>query len=98
MLDEDSGNLGKALRGHYLTPAYQKELAAWEDREHADGVLRAQNVPLAWKVTDAGTVRNRTEAVVTLTWSRGSTTRLVVDMARDSHRVFRIGEKGAGGR
>ncbi|MGW3360754.1 hypothetical protein ACWDFL_36090 [Streptomyces bungoensis] len=96
VLDEDSGSLGKALRSHYLTPAFQKELAAWEEREHADGVLRAQNVPLAWKVTDAGTVRNHTEAVVTLTWSRGSTTKLVVDMTRDSHRIFHIGEKGAG--
>ncbi|MEU7060377.1 hypothetical protein [Streptomyces sp. NPDC046197] len=96
VLDEDSGNLGKALRNHYLTPAFQKELAAWEDREHADGVLRAQNVPLAWKVTDNGTTRTYTEAVVTLTWSSGSTVKLVVDMTRDSHRIFHIGEKGVG--
>ncbi|MFJ3304704.1 hypothetical protein ACIPSA_16570 [Streptomyces sp. NPDC086549] len=96
VLDEDSGHLGKALRSHYLTPAFQKELAAWEDREHADGVLRAQNVPLAWKVTDNGTTRNHTEAVVTLTWSRGVTTKLVVDMTRGSHRIFHIGEKSVG--
>ena len=92
--DEDSGNLGTALRGHYLTPAFQKQLTAWEDREHADGVLRAQNVPLAWKVTDNGTA-DYTEAVVTLTWSRNTTTKLVVDMARDSRQIFHIGEKGA---
>ncbi|NUQ97336.1 MAG: hypothetical protein HOY79_12555 [Streptomyces sp.] len=93
--DEDSGNLGDALRAHYLTPAFQKELAAWEDREHADGVLRAQNVPLAWKVTDNGSTANRTEAIVTLTWSRNSTSKLVVDMARDSRKIFHIGEKAA---
>jgi len=93
--DEDSGNLGTALRGHYLTPAFQKQLTAWEDREHADGVLRAQNVPLAWKVTDNGSTARRTEAVVTLTWSRNTTTKLVVDMARDSRQIFHIGEKGA---
>lgn len=93
--DEDSGNLGDALRAHYLTPAFQKELAAWEDREHADGVLRAQNVPLAWKVTDNGSTANRTEAVVTLTWSRNTTTKLVVDMNRHSRQIFHIGEKGA---
>ncbi|MFF4500943.1 hypothetical protein [Streptomyces sp. NPDC001401] len=91
--DEDSGNLGDALRAHYLTPAFQKELAAWEDREHADGVLRAQNVPLAWKVTDNGSTANRTEAVVTLTWSKSSTTKLVVDMTRDSRKIFHIGAK-----
>ncbi|MFI7405239.1 hypothetical protein ACIBW9_32960 [Streptomyces sp. NPDC049541] len=96
--DEDSGNLGDALRAHYLTPAFQKELAAWEDREHADGVLRAQNVPLAWKVTDNGSTANRTEAVVTLTWSRNSTSTLVVDMARDSRQIFHIGEKAAQGK
>jgi len=93
--DEDSGNLGEALRAHYLTPAFQKELAAWEDTEHADGVLRAQNVPLAWKVTDNGSTANRTEAIVTLTWSRNTSTKLVVDMARDSRKIFHIGEKGA---
>lgn len=89
--DEARGSLGQALRGHYLTPAFQKELAAWEDREHADGVLRAQNVPLAWKVTANGATRNRTEAVVTLTWGGGTTTKLVVDMNRGSHRIFHIG-------
>ncbi|MER5854453.1 hypothetical protein ABT131_02270 [Streptomyces sp900105245] len=93
--DEDSGKLGKDLRSHYLTPAFQKELAAWENREHADGVLRAQNVPLAWKVTESGSTRTTTEAVVTLTWSRGSTSKLVVDMSRSSHKIVHIGEKGA---
>jgi hypothetical protein len=95
--DEDSGNLGDALRSHYLTAGFQKELAAWEAKEHADGVLRAQNVPLAWKVTDNGTA-DYTEAVVTLTWSRNSTTKLIVDMTRGSHKIFHIGEKGVGGK
>ncbi|MCI3238467.1 MULTISPECIES: hypothetical protein [Streptomyces] len=96
--DEDSGNLGTALRGHYLTADFQQELAAWEDTEHADGVLRAQNVPLAWKVTDHGSTANRTEAVVTLTWSKDTTTKLVVDMARDSRRIDHIGEQGTAAR
>ncbi|MFI5688246.1 hypothetical protein [Streptomyces sp. NPDC051636] len=95
--DEDSGDLGEALRGHYLTADFQRELNAWEEKNHADGVLRAQNVPLAWKVTDNGTA-DYTEAVITLTWSRSSTTKLVVDMTRGSHKVFHIGEKGIGGK
>lgn len=95
VLGEDRGHLAQALRSHYLTPTFQKELVAWEKREHADGVLRAQNVPLAWKVTDNGTTRTYTEAVVTLTWGN-TTTKLVVDMARDSHRIFHIGDKGVG--
>jgi len=92
--DEDRGNLGTALRAHYLTTGFQKQLKAWEEREHADGVLRAQNVPLAWKVTDNGTA-NHTEFVVTLTWSRNTSTQLVVDVTRDSHEIYRIGEKPA---
>ncbi|WP_329232046.1 hypothetical protein [Streptomyces canus] len=91
--DEGGGDLQDALRAHYLTPAFQKELNAWEDKEHADGVLRAQNVPLAWKVTDNGTA-DHTEAVVTLTWSAGQTSTLVVDMTRGSHQISHIGAKG----
>ncbi|MCX5051948.1 MULTISPECIES: hypothetical protein [unclassified Streptomyces] len=96
--DEDSGNLGEALRSHYLTTGFQKELKAWEDREHADGVLRAQNVPLSWKVTDNGSTKKYTEAVVTLTWSKNSTTKVVVDITRDTRKIFHIGEKGIGGK
>ena len=94
--DEGSGELRDALRAHYLTPAFQKELNAWEEKEHADGVLRAQNVPLAWKVTDNGSTSARTEATVTLTWSAGQTSTLVVDMTRDTHKILHIGAKGVG--
>ncbi|MEU9309126.1 hypothetical protein [Streptomyces sp. NPDC048256] len=90
--DEGGGKLADELRKHYLTPAFQKELAAWEDKNHADGVLQAQNVPLAWKVTDNGTA-NYTEAVTTLTWGSG-TTQLIVDMTRGTHKIFHIGTKG----
>ncbi|MFE7958604.1 hypothetical protein [Streptomyces sp. NPDC057413] len=95
--DENSGGLGQALRSQYLTPAFQKELNAWEAKNHANGVLRAQNVPLAWKVTDHGTA-DHTEAVITLTWSKSSTTTLIVDMTRSSHKIFHIGDKGIGGK
>jgi len=90
--DEGGGKLADELRKHYLTPAFQKELAAWEDKNHANGVLQAQNVPLAWKVTDNGTA-NYTEAVVTLTWG-SDTTQLIVDMTRGTHKIFHIGTKG----
>ncbi|MFD4543285.1 hypothetical protein [Streptomyces bauhiniae] len=97
VLDEDRGDLGEALRDHYLSARFQKELANWEEKNQADGVLRAQNVPLAWKVTDNGTT-DHTEAVITLTWGTSRPTRLVVDMTRGSHKIFHIGEQGAGGK
>ncbi|MER7938560.1 hypothetical protein AB0N99_38110 [Streptomyces sp. NPDC093272] len=93
---DGSGDLPTALRAYYLDPAYAKVLAAWEEREHANGVLQAQNTPLRWKVTEAGTAKNRTEAVVTLTWSRNVTTKLYVDMTRDTHKIIHIGTKGLG--
>ncbi|MEH0547815.1 hypothetical protein QA802_33500 [Streptomyces sp. B21-105] len=93
VIDED-GKLADDLRKHYLTSAFQKELQAWEDKNHANGVLQAQNVPLAWNVTDNGTA-NYTEAVVTLTWGGDHTTQLIVDMSRESHKIFHIGTRGA---
>ncbi|MEU3509071.1 hypothetical protein ABZ733_14355 [Streptomyces longwoodensis] len=71
--------LAKALRAHYLTPAFAKRLAAWERTNGADGVLRGQNVPVEWTVTEGTT---GLDAVVTLTHGGGesptTTIRLVV--------------------
>ncbi|MCF4136903.1 hypothetical protein L1856_08795 [Streptomyces sp. Tue 6430] len=67
--------LATALRRHYLTPDFAERLAAWENENQVDGVLRAQNVPARWTVTDNGTVGNGHEVVVTLTFGSGETTR-----------------------
>ncbi|MGW0581261.1 hypothetical protein ACWD25_36165 [Streptomyces sp. NPDC002920] len=71
--------LVKALRAHYLTPAFAKRLESWEKKNKVDGVLRAQNVPVQWTVSEGG---NGLEVVVTLTFGGGesptTTTRLVV--------------------
>ncbi|MFF2368554.1 hypothetical protein ACFVU0_38410 [Streptomyces sp. NPDC058122] len=78
--------LSKALRAHYLTPALAKKLAAWEKKNQADGVLRAQNVPAQWTVSEGG---NGLEVVVTLTYGGGesptTTTRLVVTQEPTGH-------------
>ncbi|WP_371583357.1 hypothetical protein [Streptomyces sp. NBC_01314] len=92
---DGGGELAEELRKYYLTPGLQKKLKAWEAKNHADGVLRAQNVPVQWKVTDNGTA-NYTEAGITFTWGSGKTTKLVVDMTRDL-KIFHIGTKGAAG-
>ncbi|QFR02799.1 hypothetical protein F9278_25370 [Streptomyces phaeolivaceus] len=69
--------LAKALRKHYLTPDFAKRLAAWEKKNGADGVLRAQNVPARWTVTDNGAVGMGREVIVTLTYGSGETTQKV---------------------
>ncbi|WP_314412365.1 hypothetical protein [Streptomyces sp. DSM 40484] len=90
----EGGDLVTELRKYYVDADYLKEIEAWEDANHADGVLRAQNVPAKWTVTDNGKA-DRSEAVVTMTWGDRTTTKLVVDMNRD-HEIIHIGDKGIG--
>ncbi|WP_326579638.1 hypothetical protein [Streptomyces sp. NBC_00481] len=74
--------LAKALRAHYLTPAFAKKLTAWEKKNKADGLLRAQNVPTRWTVSEGS---KGLEVVVTLTFggageSPTTKTRFVVEL------------------
>ncbi|MET8286576.1 hypothetical protein AB0M86_22570 [Streptomyces sp. NPDC051639] len=82
--------LATVLREHYLTPEFAQRLGVWEDANGADGVLRAQNVPAQWTVTDNGAVGNGHEVVVTLTFGSGGTTqktKLFVLVERYNHIV-----------
>ncbi|MFJ9037038.1 hypothetical protein ACIRF8_10695 [Streptomyces sp. NPDC102406] len=94
--NEDAGSAAqtKALRGFYLSAAAQKKVAAFEAREHADGILFAQNVPVKWAVTYTGSGAGHSTALVTLTWNDGKnpdttkikvqsdlTTRKITDLA-----------------
>ncbi|MFD6290120.1 hypothetical protein [Streptomyces sp. NPDC060205] len=90
----EGGNLVTELRKYYVDADYLTQIEAWEDANHADGVLRAQNVPAKWTVTDNGKA-DHSEAVVTLTWGDTTTTKIVVDMNRD-HEIIHIGDKGIG--
>ncbi|MFF9086370.1 hypothetical protein ACF1BE_08180 [Streptomyces sp. NPDC014991] len=62
----------KALRGFHLSAAAKKAVAAYEKKEHADGILFAQNVPLKWKVAYTGSGAGHATSRVTLTWSGGA--------------------------
>ena len=66
--DEGSGHLDTQLRTFYLTSSLRSRLATWEKHEHADGVLRAQDVPRAWKVTAGDSGMGHTWSTVRLTW------------------------------
>ncbi|MEU9300970.1 hypothetical protein [Streptomyces sp. NPDC048269] len=70
---DGDGQTADRLRASYLSEPLQAELRQWEETNHADGVLRAQNVPLKWKVTSTGSGTGRTDATVTLTWGGDST-------------------------
>ncbi|WP_333775231.1 hypothetical protein [Streptomyces sp. IBSBF 3136] len=62
----------KALRAFYLSPAAQRHVAAYEARNHANGILFAQNVPVKWKVVHTGSGAGHATSRVTLTWSDGA--------------------------
>ncbi|WP_392670657.1 hypothetical protein [Streptomyces sp. LN785] len=68
---EGGGKLATALRSFYLTPGLRSQLRTWEARNHADGVLRAQNTPLAFRVTAGDSGAGHTWSTVRLTWSGG---------------------------
>jgi hypothetical protein len=58
----------KALKDFYLSADARRKVAAYEAREHADGVLFAQNVPVRWRVAYTGAGAGQATCRVTLVW------------------------------
>ncbi|MFC7305415.1 hypothetical protein ACFQVC_14435 [Streptomyces monticola] len=69
--DPGDNTAAAELRKFYLTSALRARLLDWEKRHDADGVLRAQNVPSAWKVTAGDSGMGHTWSTVRLTWGTG---------------------------
>ncbi|MFC9927701.1 hypothetical protein [Streptomyces sp. NPDC127190] len=69
--DTSASPAAKALRAFYLSTAAQHKVATFERKEHADGVLFAQNVPVKWQVAYTGSAAGHATSRVTLTWSDG---------------------------
>ncbi|MFJ3639893.1 hypothetical protein ACIPRD_09090 [Streptomyces sp. NPDC090108] len=69
--DPAAGTDLKALRAFYLSAGAQKKVAAWERKNHADGILFAQNVPVKWKVAYSDAGAGHATSRVTLTWGDG---------------------------
>lgn len=69
--DPAAGTSAKALRAFYLSSAAQRKVAAYERKNHADGILFAQNVPVKWKVAYTGSGAGHATSRVTLTWGDG---------------------------
>ncbi|MBD0694249.1 hypothetical protein [Streptomyces sp. CBMA123] len=70
-VDDGTDDLSHGLRAHYLTEDLRRRLAAWEEADHADGVLRAQDVPTAWEVRYHDSGAGHLFTTVTLTWGTG---------------------------
>ncbi|QIS14126.1 hypothetical protein [Nocardia arthritidis] len=70
-VDDGTDDLGNELRAHYLTEDLRQRLAAWEEANHADGVLRAQDVPTRWEANYHDSGAGHLFTTVTLTWGTG---------------------------
>ncbi|WP_251072036.1 hypothetical protein [Streptomyces sp. ISL-43] len=89
MYDGD-GKTSDQLRAFYLAEPLRGRLTKWEETHHADGVLRAQNVPLGWKVASTGNGTGKANATVTLTWGGGDTTRIRVQADLATRKIVSI--------
>lgn len=69
--DPGDNTAAAELRTFYLTPELRARLRTWEEHHGADGVLMAQNVPSAWKVTSGDSGTGHTWSTVRLTWGTG---------------------------
>ncbi|MFJ6759421.1 MULTISPECIES: hypothetical protein [unclassified Streptomyces] len=87
---DGDGQTADRLRAFYLSEPLRAELRKWEETNHADGVLRAQNVPLQWKVASTGSGMGKTNATVTLTWGGGDTTRVFVQADLATRKIVSI--------
>ncbi|MFG3223881.1 hypothetical protein ACGF07_03720 [Kitasatospora sp. NPDC048194] len=70
-VSDGTDDLSDELRAHYLTEDLRQRLAAWEEANHADGVLRAQDVPTAWSAAYHDSGAGHLFTTVTLTWGTG---------------------------
>ncbi|TPQ21042.1 hypothetical protein [Streptomyces sporangiiformans] len=70
--DPGSNAAAAELREFYLTPDLRTRLLDFEKRHDTDGVLRAQHVPSAWKVTRGDSGMGHTYTTVRLTWGTGT--------------------------
>ena len=68
MWDRGGSRLAADLRSLFLTAALQKRLTAWQAAHHADGVLRAQDVPQGWRVGYDGSGAGHAFSTVRLQW------------------------------
>ncbi|MFD8614978.1 hypothetical protein [Streptomyces sp. NPDC059631] len=88
--DPAAGADAKALKAFYLTAGARRAVAAYEAREHADGVLFAQNVPVKWKVAYAGSGGGHATSRVYLTWSDGRNAQVTKIDVRSDLRTRKI--------
>ncbi|UJB44503.1 hypothetical protein [Streptomyces sp. A1-5] len=98
-VSDGTDDLSTELRAHYLTEDFQQRLAAWEEANHADGVLRTQDVPTRWEVRYHDSGGGYLFTTVALTWGTGPDaghTRLAVQSHLSTKLISDIEDAQAG--
>jgi hypothetical protein len=93
--DSGHGRLANDLRIHYLTVGLRNRLVTWERVHDADGVLRAQDVPIAWRVTYDSSGAGHAFSHVKLTWGGARVPRYTYLSVQSDLATKRISDIGA---
>ncbi|MFI5801619.1 hypothetical protein [Streptomyces sp. NPDC051561] len=80
----------EAVRKAYLTKELDARLTAWAVQNHADPVLRAQNVPKDWKVRNHTSTPTTATVIVTEVWGGSPDTHVWYTVRRSDLRITQL--------
>ncbi|MFJ2738771.1 hypothetical protein ACIO3O_03790 [Streptomyces sp. NPDC087440] len=78
------------VRKAHLTAELDAQLAAWAEQNHADPVLRAQNVPKDWKVRNHAQTATTATVIVTQIWGASPDTEVWYTVRRSDLRITNL--------
>ncbi|WP_433544054.1 hypothetical protein ACQPZG_02315 (plasmid) [Streptomyces sp. CA-294286] len=80
----------EAVRTAHLTKELDARLTEWAAQNHADPVLRAQNVPKDWKVRAHSTTAGTSTVVVTQIWAGAPDTQVRYTVRRSDLKIINL--------
>ncbi|MFJ6698233.1 hypothetical protein ACIQM4_19475 [Streptomyces sp. NPDC091272] len=75
------------VREAHLTAELDARLTRWAEENHADPVLRAQNVPEGWRVRHHATTATTVTVILTEIWGTGPDTEVWYTVRRSDLRI-----------
>ncbi|MFI0975523.1 hypothetical protein ACH4SP_00685 [Streptomyces sp. NPDC021093] len=78
------------VRKAHLTAELDAQLTEWAEQNHADPVLRAQNVPKDWKVRNHSTTATTATVIVTQIWGGSPDTEVWYTVRRSDLKIINL--------
>ncbi|CAM5449733.1 hypothetical protein GCM10010329_34480 [Streptomyces spiroverticillatus] len=75
------------VRKAHLTAELDARLTAWAEENHADPVMRAQNIPKDWKVRNHGQTATTATVIVTEIWGASPDTEVWYTVRRSDLKI-----------